>query len=163
MNTLKHIIYEAVRDALNEARSIKSPKLQRFVSQYGGIFRSDGRFGEFRHKGHERYSADLHNIGDEDVVGVVDSHRANQLLRSPGLWEGYANENGITLGPTDHLEAVRLADGEHYVMVVVRRYYSDSPLLQKRDHRAELRHNDGANGYIRPRVIRELEQEREKW
>ena len=154
MNRIQQIIKEAVRDALNEAKSIKSRRLQNIVSQYGGIYRSDNRFGRQQHKGEEHYSVDLHNIADSDVIGVLGAMDAKRIANNRDLGVEYADRNGFELGPTDVIEAVRLADGEHYVMVVSRRYYSETPLVQKRDERAENKRYDGSRQYIRPRQIR---------
>lgn len=160
MERLRQIINEAVRSALtslDEARSIKSKKLQSIVSQYGGIYRSDGRMGRFKHHGDEYYHSDLHNIGDEDVIGVLDSRMSENIWRNRGLWQEYANKNGIKLGPTDVIERVRLADGEHYAMLVVRRYNSnDDPVGLKRDERSYNRRyvRDGKIQYCRPSSIK---------
>lgn len=158
MKTLKDIINEAVRDALNEAKSIKSKRLQDILTKHGG----PGRMGE---RGHSNQTYDLHNMKDEDILCIVpfDQYRAmydKKYSVDHGRWEDnyslevWAKNQGIKLEAGDRIGALELKDGN--VLLFINRNEACLPdreggwkdYYEKREKRKEDLRTDGARRYI---------------
>lgn len=151
---LHNIILESINTVLSEARGIKSKKLYDIMQQYGG-FDKTGFHGVY----------DVHNMTDDNIIGVID-HRQLQDAERTVIGQGrYRDENGLNawaqkmgykIVPGDGVVAMRLRDGEHYVMAIVPNLYQavnrqgegwDST-HNKRERRHDDNADDGKRRYI---------------
>jgi hypothetical protein len=103
-NELHAFIKEAVTSVLLESRGIKSKKLYDIMQQHGGIKSNHGVF-------------DIHNLTDDDIIGVVDYRELRHILDSGT--KKYAKEKGINLGIADDLDSIELND-RMYILAKLR-------------------------------------------
>lgn len=116
------VITDYVR--LNEAKSIKSDKLQKIFSEHGGLKKSVYSRGV-----HTRnyVSSDFHNMSDDDILGVITRDQLNSIQseRDVDHWRWadnygldiWAKENGVKLERGDRVECEELDDGMFVVYV----------------------------------------------
>ena len=153
---IHNLVMEAVNAVLNEAKSIKSKKLQDIFRKYGTP------------TGGHNMCIDLHNIKDEDIITVLPISDVVNLTSDQkhkidhGRWvdnfglDVWAKENGIKTIPGDRIAYVPLGNGDNAVVVINRNESQVSgregegwdAYHQKREKRSEDRRLDGQNRYI---------------
>lgn len=98
---------------VNESRSIKSQKLQDILKQHGGFYK-DSWFTNRKVNGDIRMTnADIHNLTDEQVIGVVDYDKVKSAIdniRRNKLY-GYV--------PGDDIDQVLLSDGKYLLLRII--------------------------------------------
>ena len=141
----------ATKYTLNEAQGLKSKKLY-------DIFKTYGR--EFIAKHYDSSEAmDLHNVSDNDVVGVF---KAGQLPRTEGEEKAWINQMGFDADSADGVRNIKLGkladDGQILYAVVINRnanYDRTSAekdggfkdYVNKQNARAERKRGDGSKNY----------------
>lgn len=112
---------------VNESRSIKSQKLQDILKQHGGFYK-DSWFTNRKVNGDIRMTnADIHNLTDEQVIGVVDYDKVKSAIdniRRNKLY-GYV--------PGDDIDYVQLMDGKYLLLLVKNANQYKSREYQKGD------------------------------
>lgn len=109
---------------LNEAKSIKSEKLQKIFSEHGGLWKDQLSRG--RHM-RNYVSSDFHNMSDDDILGVISKEQLDDIQHGHTVdhwrWADnygldiWAKENGVNLERGDRVEYERLGDGMYLVYV----------------------------------------------
>ena len=109
---------------IDEARSIKSKKLQKILSQHGGIARS--WYSRGMHTSNS-VSTDIHNMPDEDILGVLSPAQLEEIQKGHTVdhwrWADnygldiWAKENGVQLERGDRVESQKLGDGMYLIFV----------------------------------------------
>ena len=118
---LHRIIKKSVDNLLYERRNIKSQKLFDILKQHKGL---DSKF----------QSADIHNVQDEDIIGVVSYGDLISMEKYKGGLRQYFVDKGIQFDLTDDVYTTQLKDG-NYLLLIWRgaRYdYVKDPNRQKR-------------------------------
>jgi len=111
-------------EKIEEAKSIKSGKLQQILTQHGG-FKKDPYM---RNRHFKNYAAtDFHNMQDGDVLGVITRDQLNNIQRGHTVdhwrWadnyglDKWAKENGVQMERGDRVEYEELQDGMFLVYV----------------------------------------------
>lgn len=114
---LENIIRESLGRILKEARGLNSQKLYDIFQQYGG------KLGNY-------VSSDLHNLTDDDIIGVLTrdelyqiqkghNHDHGKYITNNGL-DIWAEENGYNLDKGDTVSYLQLNDRNHYLIYVDR-------------------------------------------
>ena len=117
---LHNIIKESVNNILMEKRGINSKKLYDILQQHGGLEFSPGNRQRFagKHFSHSPACLDLHNMTDDDVIGVFDYDEIKMLnLEYPS--QEVLDKFNVKLGSADMLEKERLSDGK-YLLAILR-------------------------------------------
>ena len=101
---------------INESKSIKSKKLLSILKMHGGFKKQ----APWMHKNYLITNADIHNIEDNNVIGVVDYHRLQKTITTIKQKHLYGFVNG------DDIDYVELNDGK-FVLLIVKNahYYND--------------------------------------
>lgn len=148
---LRKIISESIVRVLSEAQGLKSKKLYDIFSKYGR------RYIAPHYDSSE--GMDLHNVTDDDVVGVFKS---SELPKSAGEERRWVANMGFNIGKFDGCNNVELGktaeDGELLYAVLINRnayydVYSDSQeggfkdYVGKKDERRGNHYSDGAKHY----------------
>lgn len=99
------------------AQGLKSQKLYDIFQQYGG------KFNKF-------VDTDLHNLTDDDIIGVLDYKQLSDIQNGHDSDHGkyitnngldiWARENGYALEKGDIVSYLRLKDGKHYMIYINR-------------------------------------------
>jgi hypothetical protein len=171
---LRGIIREAILEYIAEAQGIQSKKIYDIIQQHGGLAKDDIRYK----------ICDLHNLADQDVVGVISFQQLSNIQNQQrkidhGKWiEGfglkdYAIKKGFNLRPQDDAERIKLNDG-NYLIVILRngrfdmvgrshqtndgwKNYYDKTEARRKNQRA-----DGRNEYIPTTPVSKAAQELRK-
>ena len=114
---IENIIRESLNRMLKEAQGLNSQKLYDIFQQYGG-------------KLDHYVSSDLHNLTDDDIIGVLSYDELHQILRGHNQDHGkyitnngldiWAEENGYNLDKGDKVSYLQLNDRNHYLVYVDR-------------------------------------------
>lgn len=113
---LQNLIRESVNNILFESQGLKSRKVYDAFQEYGGLHST------VKHKGQPKKPfswVDLHNITDNDVIGIFDGQELRNITNNSNL-NDWAKENGYNIERGDLVEPLRLGDGQHYLTVIVR-------------------------------------------
>ena len=114
---IENIIRESLDRILKEAQGLNSQKLYDIFQQYGGKL--------------NRYvSSDLHNLTDDDIIGVLTYDELRQIqkghnqdhgeyITNNGL-DNWAEENGYSLNKGDIVSYLQLNDRKHYAVYIDR-------------------------------------------
>lgn len=101
---------------INESKSIKSKKLLSILKMHGGFKKQ----APWMHKNYLITNADIHNIEDNNVIGVVDYHRLQKTITTIKQKHLYGFVNG------DDIDYVELNDGKFLLLIVKNaHYYND--------------------------------------
>lgn len=164
---LHQIIYECVKAVLDESKQgLQSKKLFDLIKPYGG----------FKKDGYRQAVCDVHNLTDNDVIGVIDYdelRRAEQTIMGQGRYRderglnAWAAKGGHKIIPGDSVEAIPLNKSGMYVMVIVRNMYQAKGrdgegwdnYNTKREQRKSDRDWDGSRRFI-PKYKRHFEHSR---
>lgn len=114
LNPTKQVItYESI---VKEGKSINSKKLLNILQKHGGIEKQT----PWLHKNYPMTNADLHNISDENVIGVVDYSDLERVRKDIRQNKQYG------FVPGDDIDYVKLGDGK-FVLLLVKNanYYKD--------------------------------------
>lgn len=101
------IVYQESK--MNESKSIKSKKLFDLVKQHGGFHKEYN----WMHKDFRMTNADLHNVTDDDVIGVVTYSNIDNTIRD------IKQNKKFGYIPGDDIDHIELQDGS-YLLVFVR-------------------------------------------
>lgn len=146
---IRQISSQVMRQILSESRGIKSAKLYDIMNEHGGFAKDD-----LHHK-----TCDLHNITDDEVIGVI-SHRQLQDIQvrsqnSDGL-KSWAKRKGYDLRPQDDVDYIKLQDGNYLLLIIINSRFDrvantgDEGWKQywdKTQQREKNRRNDGKRQY----------------
>lgn len=164
---LNQIVLECVKSLLDESeRGLQSQKLYDIISQYGGFNKNSVMPASY----------DVHNITDNDVIGVLSNEQVKQAERTiigqgryrdeQGL-NAWAQKIGYEIIPGDGVVALPLGDYKNNVMVIVRNMYQANGrdgegwdnYNTKREQRKSDRDWDGSRRFI-PKYKRHFEHSR---
>ena len=153
---LNQIVLECVKSILDESeRGLQSQKLYDIISQYGGFNKNSVLPASY----------DVHNITDNDVIGVLSNEQVKQAERTiigqgryrdeQGL-NAWAQKIGYEVIPGDGVVAIPLGDYKNNVIVIVRNLHQANgrdgegwdKTYQERERRKSDRENDGSKRYI---------------
>lgn len=101
---LHRIIKESVYSILNERRSIKSKKLFDILNKHKGF---DSKF----------QAADIHNVQDEDIIGVVSYGDLVNMEKYKGGLRQYFIDKGFQFDKTDDVYTGKLKDGNYVLFI----------------------------------------------
>lgn len=149
---IRQIVAESLSDMLSESKQgLQSQKLF-------DIFKEYGRTGKFGHWTSSE-GMDLHNVKDEDVVGVFSYNEAG---KNEGEDIKFAKRHGYDLGPTDSIRRIDLKKlddngNKQFAMVINRNANFDrrdnapeggfKDLVAKQNQRFKNRYPDGGKFY----------------
>lgn len=97
---------------VNEARSIKSKKLFDIVSQHGGFYKEPYLRGRKTNHDIRMTNADLHNLTDDQVLGVVSWDKIKSTINDIRQNKLYG------FVPGDDIDYVQLNDGNYLLLMV---------------------------------------------
>ena len=168
---LHNIIYECVKNILDEKRKhkhpgLKSKKLFDLIKPYGGFSKNSTL----------QASSDVHNITDEDVIGVFsreDIKKAEQTTIGKGRYRdelglnAWAQTMGYEIIPGDAVMALPLNRSNDFVVVIVRNMHQANgrdgegwdKYNTKREERRSDQDSDGSRRFI-PKYQRHFEHGR---
>lgn len=116
-NNIRNIIRESLNKIITEAQGLKSQKLYDIFQEYGG-------------KADYYVSSDLHNITDDDIIGVMERNEIMRIQQGHTLDHGkwtenngldlWAMDNGYNLQRGDVVSYLQLGDRKHYVVYIDR-------------------------------------------
>ena len=153
---LNQIVLECVQSILHESqRGLKSQKLYDIIKQYGGFNKDSVRPASY----------DVHNITDDDVIGVLSNEQVRQAeltiigkgrYRDEQGLNAWAQKMGYKIIPGDGVKAIPLGDYKNNVIVIVRNLYQANgregegwdKTYQERERRKSDMENDGSKRYI---------------
>lgn len=152
---INKVIEETVNNTLLEAQGIRSKKIYDTIKSHGGFSKDDI----------EHYSVDLHNLTDNEFIGIIPSYHELRKIQNGhtvdhGRWadnyglDKWAKENGYDIKSGDRVEAISLRDGT-YLAVIVRnemlipgREDGWKKFYDKRTERERNRRADGQRDYV---------------
>lgn len=103
------ITYES---KVNEAKSIKSKKLFDIVQQHGGFYEESWQKNRKTNHDIRMTNADLHNLTDDQVIGVTDYDKIRGTI-------DYIRKNSLYgFVPGDDIDYVQLMDGKYLLLLV---------------------------------------------
>jgi hypothetical protein len=107
---------------LDEAKSIKSKKLQDIFRQHGGLKKH-----RFNYHTRTYATTDLHNMQDNNILGVINREQLRQIQSGHDVdhwrWadnyglDHWAKNKGVELQRGDRVESLELADGMFLIYV----------------------------------------------
>lgn len=102
---------------VNESRSIKSRKLQYLLNSHGGF--SEKRYSYLKHNNHDirMTNADIHNITDDQVIGVVDYEKIKSTI------DDIRKNKKFGYVPGDDIDYIKLMDGSYLLLLVKNAHY----------------------------------------
>lgn len=113
---IENIIRESLDRILKEAQGLNSQKLYDIFQQYGG-------------KLDYYVSSDLHNLTDDDIIGVLTYDELRQIQKGHNQDHGeyitnngldkWAEENGYNLDKGDIVSYLQLNDRNHYLVYIL--------------------------------------------
>lgn len=128
---------------LNEARGLKSQKLF-------DIFKEYGRGTGYIQNGHRKVfsdAGDLHELTDDDVIGVFTYEEVKMAKLNPKEW---AKHYGFQMNDTDNLDAIELGKkdtlGNNLYAVVIERSYKSAEYSFDEKLAARFKKNSGLDG-----------------
>ena len=144
-----------LKEAIDEARGIRSKKIYNAYKQYGGWDKYDC----------EHSVCDVHELTDDDVIGVLPNDEIRKIQAGHnvdhGRWidnwglDKWAKEQGYNVIPGDRVDAIKLGDGKHSLVVITRNasLYKDRQdgwrkHWDKVENRERNRRLDGKNQYF---------------
>ena len=101
---LHNIIQESVNKILKEQRSIKSKKLFDILKQHNGL---NSHF----------QAADIHNMQDNDVLGVFSYSDIISMEKYKGGLKQYFIDKGFQFDKTDDVFTAQLKDGNYVLLI----------------------------------------------
>ena len=157
-STLSEAIDKAIakkKDTITESRGIRSKKIYNAYKQYGGWDKNDC----------EHSVCDVHELTDDDVIGVLPNDEIRKIQAGHnvdhGRWidnwglDKWAKEEGYNIIPGDRVDAIKLGDGKHSLVVITRNasLYKDRQdgwrkHWDKVENRERNRRLDGKNQYF---------------
>lgn len=163
LSLIQESVMKAVENILTESPSLKSRKLQAIFKEHGGLYKDIYLRG--RHT--KNYvNTDLHNMRDEDILGVMSQEEINQLQKGHDVdhwrWadnfglDVWAKNNGVQLKQGDRIETEKLADGMFLVFLEHNAEFEHSgrngegyeSFFNKREMRRKNSNHDGKNEYV---------------
>ena len=114
---IENIIRESLNRMLTEAQGLKSQKLYDIFQRYGG------KMDLF-------VTTDLHNLTDDEIIGVLTYRELDDILKGHDQDHGkyitnngldlWAKDNGYQLEKGDKVCYLRLKDGNHFLIYLER-------------------------------------------
>lgn len=159
---LHHIISESVKQVLAEKKSIRSSKVQQIINQHGGFYKD---IWQRRNHTSPYINTDLHNMRDEDILGVMSQEQIQQLQQGHNVdhwrWADnygldiWAKQKGIQMEKGDRVETLKLMDGMFLVYVERNAEFEHSgrhggyeDYYTKKQWRKRSRYNDGQREFV---------------
>lgn len=112
---------------VNEAKSIKSKKLFDIVKQHGGFYQDSWQRNRKTNHDIRMTNADLHNLTDDQVIGVVDYDKIKETIKDIRKNSLYGFVSG------DDIDYIQLMDGKYLLLLVKNANQYKSREYQKGD------------------------------